>query len=280
MRSVGTSLLAGNLGAQLRETREFPEDNLQNLFSQHDANMGSLRSLLASLQPEKVDGAGWYRYCVTSQDAVSFLESLQVNDNEWPTGNPAISGKSLLLNYIKGRAASNELSQWEVLLCGLQRESSFGPVEILPGVRVNPIERGRELMAPERMSRISNLSEGKDEHTAASELERAAAFAAKPKPVGVSNGKGYRQLRSPDLGRIFVYPVSKFSNQPSLGGGNKVPLFRLEDLGQLPAFLMAFGISLPGSPTAYQESLQEYANETVASPGAGPTSGLASLPSA
>jgi hypothetical protein len=267
MRTVGTNLLSGNLGAQLRESREFPEDNLQNLFSQHEANKASLCRLLASLQPEQVEDSGWYRYRVNSHAAVSFLESLQVSDNEWPTGNRDITGKSLLLKYIKARVAKDELSQWEVLLCGLRHESTFHPVEIVPGVSVNPIERGRELMGDQRMSRISNLSEGKDEHTAASQSERAAAAAAQPKPVGVSNGKGYRQLRSPGLGRIFVYPISKFSNQPDFGGGNRVPLFQLQDLDQVPDFLMAFGISLPGSPGAYEESLQEYINETVGGQG-------------
>jgi hypothetical protein len=272
MRTVGTSLLSDNLGAQLRESREFPEDNLQNLFSQHDANKASLGHLLASVQPEQVEQSGWYRYRINSHAAVAFMESLQISDNEWPTGNSDITGKTLLLNYIRARVAKNELSQWEVLLCGLRHKSTFEPVEIVPGVLVNPIERGRELMGAQRMSRISNLSEGKDEYTAASESERAAAASAQPKPVGVSNGKGYRQLRSPDLGRIFVYPISKFSNQPALGGGKRVPLFQLQDLDQIPDFLMAFGISLPGSPGAYEESLQEYINETVGRQGTEPTS--------
>jgi len=265
MRTVDTGVLSANLGAQLREMREFPEDNFQNLFSQHEANLNALRSLVASLPAERVEGAGWYRYRIDSSSVVNFLESLKINDNEWPTGNPDTTGKSILLKYVKARIAKGELSQWEIFLCGLQRDSSFGSVEIVPGINVNPIERGRELMAPDRMSRISNLSEGKDEHTASSDEERAAAAAAKPKPLGISNGKGYRQLRSPNLGRIFVYPISKYSNQPSYGGGKKVPLFREHDLDNVPEFLMAFGISLPGSPSAYRDSVVEYTNETIIS---------------
>ena len=133
-------------------------------------------------------------------------------------------------------------------------------------MNVNPIERGRELIPPQRMSRISNLSEGKDEYTAASPEERAAASAARPKPIGNSNGKAYRQMRSSDLGRIFVYPISIFSNHPDHGGGNGVPLFLRKDLGSVPDFMLAFGISLPGSASAIEDAMTEYTNQTVVEP--------------
>jgi hypothetical protein len=174
-----------------------------------------------------------------------------------------LTGKALLLNYIKKRIEKGELTRWEFLLCGLQRDGGLGSSEILPGVRVYPIERGRELMAPKRMTRISNLSEGKDEHTAATQEERAVAAAVKPKPIGISNGKAYRQMRDSTLGRVFIYPISKFSNHPEHGGSKGVPLFMKEDLDKVPDCVMAFGISLPGSASAINEAMTEYTNESV-----------------
>lgn len=266
MRSVTSGALNGNFGAQLRESREFPEDNLQNVVRQHESNLLSLRSALGGVSPALVPGSGWNRYVVDSGIAVRFIEALSLSDREWPTGNPGLSGKTLLLNYIRQRMAHGELSRWEFLICGLQRNAGLGSFEILPGVNVNPIERGRELIPPQRMSRISNLSEGKDEYTAASPEERAAASAARPKPIGNSNGKAYRQMRSPDLGRIFVYPISKFSNHPDHGGGNGVPLFLRNDLGSVPDYMLAFGISLPGSASAIEDAMTEYTNQTVVEP--------------
>lgn len=263
MRTVNTGALSGNLGAQLRETREFPEGNLQNLVSQHGSNLVSLRSALSGSSPVRVEGSGWHRYVVDAGVAVRFIEALSLNDHEWPTGNPSLTGKALLLNYIKKRIEKRELTRWEFLLCGLQRDGGLGSSEILPGVRVYPIERGRELMAPKRMTRISNLSEGKDEHTAATQEERAVAAAVKPKPIGISNGKAYRQMRDSTLGRVFIYPISKFSNHPEHGGSKGVPLFMKEDLDKVPDCVMAFGISLPGSASAINEAMTEYTNESV-----------------
>jgi len=78
------------------------------------------------------------------------------------------------------------------------------------------------------------------------------------------NGKSYRALRDAKVGRIFIYPISAFSNEVDRGGGKGKPLFsdparssRVDG-----GYVLAFGISFPGSQDALSD-ITEYFNSSV-----------------
>ena len=84
------------------------------------------------------------------------------------------------------------------------------------------------------------------------------------KGISTSNGSEIRKLRSPNVGRIFVYPITKYSNQPGVGpdGKSDSALFLEANLQDAPEVILGFGISLPGSEAANREAIDGWVNAT------------------
>ena len=134
----------------------------------------------------------------------------------------------------------------------------------MPGLNVTPIERGRERNSDEniRIHRISNLCEGKDEFVASTPEEQRSILLKTTK----TNGSSIRKLRDKKIGRIFIYPVSIYSNNEKYthrkNSGER--LFSNDDLYDkfTEKFIMAFAISLPSSSREIRNEI-EYVNETI-----------------
>ena len=265
MQNATATAVRRSFASSLVETREFPEadEEFEGFLERNLHNQQVVRNRLSSLKSEGIPGSAWHRYSLDAASAVKFIGDLRFDRNEASLGADVVPGKAELMDYIKTRQLESELIAWDVILCGLQ-SSRIGGVEIVPGMVTMPIERGREFYGPDSTSRISNLCEGKDEYTAATDAERELAENATPKPIGKFNGKSYRAIRDPKVGRIFIYPISAFSNEAAKGGGKGKPLFsatarssRVEG-----GYVLAFGISFPGSQDALSD-ITEYFNNSV-----------------
>jgi hypothetical protein len=248
------------------ETREFPEsvECFDGLNTRNAHNQVVVRKYISNLQPLLIPDSAWRKYTMDGQTALRFIDELMFDKDEPSLGSENVPGKQDLLSYITLRQVDSELIDWEIILCGLQ-SSRIGAVEVIPGVVTYPIERGREFYGSNLTSRISNLGEGKDEYMAASSEERRIAEGKTPKPVSKSDGKIYRTLRNPKVGRIFIYPISVFSNDEMNGGsGRGKKLFSdRSTAGKVGGgFLLAFGISFPDSVRALSGQT-EYFNRTV-----------------
>lgn len=265
MQNATATAVRRSFASALVETREFPETDteFENLLSRNKHNQDTVRTLLSSISSTMIPDSAWRRYSLDGQCALGFIKELWFDKSDPSLGTNVVPGKLELLDYIEARQSESELTSWDVILCGLN-SSRIGMVEVVPGVDTYPIERGREFYGNDSTSRISNLGEGKDEYTAATDEERRIAEAASPKPVGKSNGKSFRSLRDPRVGRIFVYPISAFSNDEARGGGKGKPLYSSGNRSRLVSggYVLAFGISFPGSEDALSDQT-EYYNHTV-----------------
>ena len=265
MQNATATAVRRSFASALVETREFPETDteFENLLSRNKHNQDTVRTLLSSISSTMIPDSAWRRYSLDGQCALGFIKELWFDKSDPSLGTNVVPGKLELLDYIEARQSESELTSWDVILCGLN-SSRIGKVEVVPGVDTYPIERGREFYGNDSTSRISNLGEGKDEYTAATDEERRIAEAASPKPVGKSNGKSFRSLRDPRVGRIFVYPISAFSNDEARGGGKGKPLYSSGNRSRLVSggYVLAFGISFPGSEDALSDQT-EYYNHTV-----------------
>lgn len=260
MRNVAVSETSTNFSGALLETRCFPEDEPEWLHDAVRRNTALLEKAIKGQEPAKIDGTNWLRYSVSRDKAIGFIRSLKVHREDPQFRMPLnFSVQTELIDYIERRKADGELADWDIVICQLDRRSGSELISI-PGLgKVVPIERGRETRGPgTRLPRINNLGDGRDEYYACPGPERSALIG---RGIGESNGAQVRQLRSPKLGRIFVYPISKDSNRPAKGG--RVPLFTDTHYKEAPDYLLGFAISLPGSTKAIEQSARQYINATV-----------------
>lgn len=265
MLNATATAVRRSFASALVETREFPESDTEfkALLERNLHNQQVVQRRLSALPFAVISDTAWRKYTIDASSAVQFINELRFDRNDASLGSDVVPGKIELMDYIEIRQRESELISWDIILCGLQ-SSKLGAVEVIPGVGTFPIERGREFYGPDSTSRISNLSEGKDEHTAATDAERILAESATPKPISKFNGKSYRSLRDPKVGRIFIYPISAFSNEAAKGGGKGKPLFASSQLSSSVngGYLLAFGISFPGSQDALSD-ITEYFNNSV-----------------
>jgi hypothetical protein len=265
MLNATATAVRRSFASALVETREFPEsdEEFKGFLDRNLHNQGVVRNYLSTLAAAAISGSPWLRYSLDAATAARFINDLRFDRNDSSLGADIVPGKAELMDYINSRQLESELVSWDVILCGLQ-SSRIGSVEVVTGVQTVPIERGRELYGTDTTSRISNLCEGKDEYTAATDDERRLAEGATPKPISKFNGKAYRSLRDPRVGRIFIYPISAFSNEVAKGGGKGRPLFSSPSKsGRVSGnYVLAFGISFPGSDDALSDQT-EYYNHTI-----------------
>ena len=265
MQNATATAIRRSFASALVETREFPESDVEfeSFLERNLHNQGVVQNYLSALPAAAISGSPWLRYSLDAATAAQFISDLRFDRNDSSLGADIVPGKTELMDYINSRQLESELVSWDVIICGLQ-SSKIGTIEIVPGVQTIPIERGREFYGTDSTSRISNLCEGKDEYTAATEEERRIAESATPKPIGKFNGKSYRSLRDPSVGRIFIYPISAFSNEPAKGGGKGRSLFSTpaKSVRVSGNYVLAFGISFPGSDDALSDQT-EYYNHTI-----------------
>jgi hypothetical protein len=180
MQNATATAVQRSFASSLVETREFPEtdEEFGGLLERNLHNQQIVRNLLSGLKSEAIPDSAWHRYSLDAASAVKFIDDLRFDRNDSSLGADIVPGKTELMDYINSRQLESELVSWDVILCGLQ-SSKIGTVEVVPGVKTVPIERGRELYGNDTTSRISNLCEGKDEYTAATDEERRLAEGAR-----------------------------------------------------------------------------------------------------
>jgi Z1 domain len=253
------------LASSFIETLEFPESDtdFNDLIKRNDHNQKIVKDYLSSREAVVITDSVWHRYTLDGETAVKFIDALQFDKNERHLGEDITPGKAELLAYISSRQKDSELSSWDIILCSLQ-SSKIGPVDVIPGIATYPIERGREMFGEKRTSCISNLCEGKDEYLASTKDDR---LKAEKNNIVKTNGTAYREIRDSEVGRIFIYPISAFSNNPNKGGGTGKILFaNPENASKITGgFLLGFGISFPGSKLAVEQAtndISEFYNKT------------------
>lgn len=202
--------------SQLIENKVFPENNeseFNSFVDRIDSNHMFIRDLLQNNTRLQIEGSNWSKFNIDGPTAVNLIEKLQFDSRETYLGTTSYPDKISLIQYIKEKQklTKPELTNWEIIVTSLtQGENRLDQVEFLKGgFKVTPIERGREVNSDERTFKISNLSEGKDEYDASSAEERQKIL---DKGLTRTNGSKIRQLRSKKIGRIFIYPISIFSN--------------------------------------------------------------------
>lgn len=260
MRGVAISDTSTNFSGALLETRCFPEDEPEWLRDATTHNARLIERSVSGIQPEAVPDTNWRRYAIGRDKAIGLIRSLKVHREDPQFRMPLnFSVQTELLDYIERRKADSELTEWELVVCQLERKARCEVVSV-PGLGdIIPMERGRETRGPStRLQRISNLGEGRDEFYACTTEQRSLIVS---KGIGESNGAQVRQFRNPALGRIFVYPISRDSNRSSKG--NRVPLFSDKHHKDAPEYLLGFAISLPGSSKAIEQSARQYINATI-----------------
>jgi hypothetical protein len=212
---------------------------------------------------------GVHVFRTSGNQALDFIEQLSLPGDELSLGvNPnGVNNKSLLLDYIRRRKDANELNVWDFVIQGRTRSANlqYEDFNILPELAVTPIQRGRDLNGATRLPRLKNLGVGLDEYESTLGEERGLLdHQLIEKGISSSNGSEIRKLRSPNVGRIFVYPITKYSNQPGVGpdGKSDSALFLEANLHDAPEVILGFGISLPGSNAANQEAIDGWVNRT------------------
>lgn len=255
--------------SQLIENKVFPENNeseFNSFVDRIDSNHMFIRDLLQNNTRLQIEGSNWSKFNIDGPTAVNLIEKLQFDSRETYLGTTSYPDKISLIQYIKEKQklTKPELTNWEIIVTSLtQGENRLDQVEFLKGgFKVTPIERGREVNSDERTFKISNLSEGKDEYDASSAEERQKIL---DKGLTRTNGSKIRQLRSKKIGRIFIYPISIFSNNEKYNKRQRsgVQLFEdnlYEKFNE--NFIMAFSISLPGSEVPITDEV-EYGNSSI-----------------
>jgi hypothetical protein len=235
-------------------------------------NLSLLRSALTAPGVIRLLGGkpGVHIFMASCNDALDFIERLSLPRDELSLGiNPnGVNNKSLLIDYIRRRMHANELNVWDFVIHGRTSSTSlkYSDFKLLPHLSVTPIQRGRDLNGATRLPRLKNLGVGLDEYESTIGDERSLInrYLSEGKLSSLSNGSAIRNLRSPNIGRIFVYPITKYSNQPGIGldGKSDSELFSEINLQDAPEVVFGFGISLPGSESANREAIDGWVNTT------------------
>lgn len=252
-----------NFAGRLLETFCFNQDDMPALKAITESNIQVLqRALLNSTSVQHSSGRHT-NFCINSNAAKTLLTDLHLTGDEpsLGTNSAGTNLRDLLIQYISKRIEDSELTEWEVVICGLQSPGDYPKIEF-SGITFNPVQRGRESGS----HKIKNVGIGRDEFDSlwGDELTRINEEIKKikeldPNDWSESDGSRVRSLRLPSKGKIFVYPITKFSNQNKSGS----ELFSSDLLDEAPNVLLAFGISLPGSRKADQQAVRGYINETT-----------------
>lgn len=271
MRNADQHTVSSSHAGQLLETFCFNENDMTSLRVMTENNLSLLRSVLRSPGIVRLKGAsdGVHIFRASGIEALDFIDQLSVPRDELSLGvNPnGVNNKSLLLDYIRRRKDANELNVWDFVIHGRSRSTSlkYSDFSILPDLSVTPIQRGRDLNSSTRLHRLKNLGVGLDEYESTIGEERTLLDRQLAEnSISSSNGSEIRKLRTPNVGRIFVYPITKYSNQPGVGpdGKSDSALFLEANLQDAPEVILGFGISLPGSEAANQEAIDGWVNRT------------------
>jgi hypothetical protein len=271
MRNADHHAVSSSHAGQLLETFCFNENDMTSLRVMTENNLSLLRSVLKSQGVARLQGAspGVHVFRASGNEALDFIDQLSLPRDELSLGvNPnGVNNKSLLLDYIRRRKDANELIVWDFVIHGRSRSANlrYSDFSLLPDLSVTPIQRGRDLNSSTRLPRLKNLGVGLDEYESTVGEERMLLDRQLAENrVSTSNGSEIRKLRSPNVGRIFVYPITKYSNQPGVGpdGKSDSALFLEANLQDAPEVILGFGISLPGSDAANQEAIDGWVNRT------------------
>lgn len=269
MRNADQYAVASNYAGELLETFYFNEGDMTSLKVITESNLSLLRSTLTAPGVVRVQGGrpGVHIFRTSGENAQDFIEQLSIPGDEISLGinSNGVNNKSLLIDYIRRRRAANELCEWDFVILGRTRSANlqYADFQLLHDLTVTPIQRGRELSGTTRLPRLKGLGVGLDEFDSTFgdellELEKQL------KGSTHSNGSLIRKLRSPKIGRIFVYPITKYSNQPGFASDemSDSALFLQSNLSDAPQVILGFGISLPGSAAANQEAIDGWVNRT------------------
>jgi len=252
-----------NFAGRLLETFCFNQNDMSALNAITESNIQILQRALLNAAPAKRSSERHTNFCINSNAAIALLTDLHITGDEpaLGTNSKGTNLRDLLIQYISKRIEDGELTDWEVVICGLQSPVDYPKIEF-SGITFNPVQRGRESGS----TKIKNVGIGRDEFDSlcGEELTRINEEIEKIKKVdpsgwSESDGSKVRSLRLPSKGKIFVYPITKYSNQNKPGS----ELFSSDLLDEAPNVLLAFGISLPGSRKADQQTLKGYINETT-----------------
>lgn len=271
MRNADQHAVSSSHAGELLETFCFNEKDMTSLRVMTEDNLSLLRAALRAPSVVRLQGGkpGVHVFRASGKEALDFIEQLSVPGDELSLGinSNGVNNKSLLLDYIRRRMDANELNIWDFVIQGRSRSANlqYEDFKVLPDLSVTPIQRGRDLNGSTRLPRIKNLGVGLDEYesTLGEEsvlLDRQLA----ERGISTTNGSEIRKLRTPNVGRIFVYPITKYSNQPGVGpdGNSDSALFLEANLQDAPEVILGFGISLPGSEAANQEAIDGWVNRT------------------
>jgi hypothetical protein len=271
MRNADQHAVSSSHAGELLETFCFNEKDMTSLRVMTEDNLTLLRAALKAPGVARLHDSkpGVHVFRASGNLALDFIEQLSLPGDELSLGvNPnGVNNRSLLLDYIRRRRDANELNVWDFVIQGRSRSANlqYEDFKVLPDLSVTPIQRGRDLNGTTRLPRLKNLGVGLDEYEATLGEERV--FLDRQlieKGISTSNGSEIRKLRSPNIGRIFVYPITKYSNQPGVGpdGKSDSALFLKANLQDAPDIILGFGISLPGSEAANQEAIDGWVNRT------------------
>jgi hypothetical protein len=271
MRNADQHAVSSSHAGELLETFCFNEKDMTSLRVMTEDNLSLLRAALRAPSVVRLQGGkpGVHVFRASGKEALDFIEQLSVPGDELSLGinSNGVNNKYLLLDYIRRRMDANELNIWDFVIQGRSRSANlqYEDFKVLPDLSVTPIQRGRDLNGSTRLPRIKNLGVGLDEYesTLGEEsvlLDRQLA----ERGISTTNGSEIRKLRTPNVGRIFVYPITKYSNQPGIGpdGKSDSALFLEANLQDAPEVILGFGISLPGSEAANQEAIDGWVNRT------------------
>jgi hypothetical protein len=271
MRNADQHAVSSSHAGELLETFCFNEKDMTSLRVMTEDNLTLLRAALKAPGVARLHDSkpGVHVFRASGNLALDFIEQLSLPGDELSLGiNPnGVNNKSLLLDYIRRRKDSNELNVWDFVIQGRSRSANlqYEDFNLLPDLAVTPIQRGRDLNGTTRLPRLKNLGVGLDEYEATLGEERVLLDRQLiEKGISTSNGSEIRKLRPPNIGRIFVYPITKYSNQPGVGpdGKSDSALFLKANLQDAPDIILGFGISLPGSEAANQEAIDGWVNRT------------------
>jgi hypothetical protein len=272
MRNADQHAVSSSHAGELLETFCFNENDMAALRVMTENNLALLKSSLTAPGVVMLPGAkpGVHVFRASGREALDFIEQLSLPGDELSLGvNPnGVNNKSLLVDYVRRRMDVNELNVWDFVIQGRSRSSGlrYEDFSLLPGLSITPIQRGRDLNGATRLPRLKSLGVGLDEYEATLGEERyfLDCQLSGIKDASTSNGSLIRRLRSPRNGRIFVYPISKYSNQPGYAPGERSEsaLFLEANLQDAPEVIWGFAISLPGSDAADQEAIDGWVNRT------------------
>ena len=272
MHNADQHAISSSYAGELLETYCFDENDIKSLKVITDNNEALFKSVISTSGVTRIKGLkdGTHIFKVNGADAVSFIEQLSLSGDEpcFGINSNGVNNRELFLEYIRRRIANGELSVWDFVVMGRKRSADllYPDIKLFDDFSVTPIQRGRELNGNVRLGRINNLGVGTDEYDATVGKARTLLDSKlRSLSESTSNGSLIRSLRPAQEGRIFIYPITKYSNQPGYApvGRLNSPLFQASLLDEAPEVLWGFGISLPGSEAARQEAIAGWTNITT-----------------